>query len=275
MGDICCACGGNSPRRYYFKTNVAKDNNLPSIFLLYSGLSIFLEDKHICRKCHDQLSNLHNNTTSFRKKRQESQLLFQSTPSAASSRSIASRPSIPSVSRDEIVTPPVEIFNTPFNEHNYNSSGTGAKKLKQSVSRELFPTISEHDHSYYSGAIIDKSSFSYPELVKSFFNEYRYTITEVPSFFNQDEKRTLQTLLHSSKELFIKHLLTVRGVEKIITKEISFTCKEIATHMNNRKRGFVSVLMQKDAEKMETFDWEHVANEFRYKFPLCLMYWFL
>ena len=120
------------------------------------------------------------------------------------------------------------------------------KRRYKNVCKELFPPISEHDHNYHTGSIKDNSVFSCPKVVKSHFATQK---DNIHSCFSKTEILCLQSALFStSKHIFIKELLSSDATQQIVIKEIVSSYKKKICGMNNRKKGFVSVLMKKQVQ---------------------------
>ncbi|CAC5360273.1 unnamed protein product [Mytilus coruscus] len=64
--------------------------------------------------------------------------------------------------------------------------------------------------------------------------------------------------VNTAVQIFIYQLIVVNLVKHE---------KATAASMGHTKKGFVSVLMQKDLKKMEKFNWNEIVNEFLHKFP--------
>ena len=198
MFDYCYACGVKPKEKRYFNSKKGLQKDLATIFNLYSKIDITTEHEfdnvYLCRNCHDRLINLHENATAFRKLCEQTQ--YKSRPFTAvplidndittctyisdspiengtsnNVRSFIVSPETPDNSSNISSKP---SCSTDFADHNYSVKKQKpiSKKLKidKSCNRQLFPPLCEHDHTYYTGSIKEKDVFSYPDIVKNFFD---------------------------------------------------------------------------------------------------------
>ncbi|CAC5384468.1 unnamed protein product [Mytilus coruscus] len=149
-------------------------------------------------------------------------------------------------------------------EKHYNSKRQKSSSTKHHSSS--IPSISDHNHSYFSGAITDKSCLNIPSSVICYINETH--ITDQLSFSTSEITALIKHLSTGNLTVFVEKLLSIPNIYQLIVVNLVKHEKATAASMGHTKKGFVSVLMQKDLKtKMEKFNWNDIVNEFLHKFP--------
>lgn len=89
-----------------------------------------------------------------------------------------------------------------------------------------------------------------------------------PSFLTSKECLQLQ-LISKTKDIksISSQILSVSALKKQLVTDISNALGKRPEQMLNKKKGFVSVLMEKDFKSLETVKFEDIILEFQDKFP--------
>ncbi|CAC5417451.1 unnamed protein product [Mytilus coruscus] len=286
--ELCVACGKTSKEKRLFNTKAGNEKNLSFIFKCYTDIDI--SQGYLCLICHRKLLSIHKSVSSFKELCQNThnQLhphVSSSLPffdlsnfeiQAVLAPDFRSHHIIPSASDTTSKTTSttsdhdtIKKRQQPQAEHGYcQEKHYNSKRQKSSSTKphsSSIPSISDHDHSYYSGAITDKSCFNIPTSIISYFNETH--VTDQLSLSTSEVTALINHLSTGNLAVFVEKLLGIPNIYQLIVVNLVKHEKATAASMGHTKKGFVSVLMQKDLEKMEKLNWNEIVNEFLHKFP--------
>ncbi|CAC5416074.1 unnamed protein product [Mytilus coruscus] len=178
--ELCVACGKTSKEKRYTDTDIDISQGYlclichRKLLSIHKSVSSF---KELCQNTHNQLhSHVSSSLPFFDLSHFEIQAVlapdFRShhiIPSASDCESdTTSKTTSTTSDHDTIKKRQPQAEHGYCQEKHYNSKST--KPHSSSI-----PSISDHDHSYYSGAITDKSFFNIPTSIISYFNETHVT----------------------------------------------------------------------------------------------------